>query len=241
MKPPAYLKPPAALARPLAMVKSRLHAAPDTEGEQAVIRLVIIMAILVYYTAFVAPQHGWSRAAVLVASGVSVFFVMAIGIFTSICMRPRKSIFRRIVGMLSDNGGATFYVWLAGENGALMIFVYLFVAFGNGARYGGRYLFGSAILSWIGFIAAILMVPYWHQHRAMGLELLVALVILPLYVIRFLNDRDKEKKRAQEANRAKTTFLANMSHEIRTPLNGIVGVVDLFQATVLSVQQTELV
>ena len=32
-----------------------------------------------------------------------------------------------------------------------------------------------------------------------------------------------------------------MSHEIRTPLNGIVGVVDLFQATVLSVQQTELV
>ena len=57
----------------------------------------------------------------------------------------------------------------------------------------------------------------------------------------FLQQRDKAKVRAQEANRAKTTFLANMSHEIRTPLNGIVGVVDLFQATVLSAQQTELV
>ena len=241
MKALAFLTPPDLLAKPLAVVKRRLDAAPDTEGEQAVIRLVIIAGILAYYTLFVAPENGWSQDEILVASGVSGFFVIAIGIFISICVRPQKTILRRIVGMLSDNGGATFYVWLAGENGALMIFVYLFVAFGNGARYGGRYLFFSAILSWIGFLSAIFLVPYWHNHRAMGLELLVALLILPLYVIRFLNERDKEKKRAQEANRAKTTFLANMSHEIRTPLNGIVGVVDLFQATVLSMQQTELV
>ena len=65
-------------------------------------------------------------------------------------------------------------------------------------------------------------------------------MILPLYVFKFLKERDNQKARAQEANRAKTTFLANMSHEIRTPLNGIVGVVDLFQATVMSPQQTEL-
>ena len=70
--------------------------------------------------------------------------------------------------MLSDNGGATFFVWLAGENGALMIFVYLFVAFGNGARYGRRYLFGSAILSWIGFSAAILLVSYWQRASQDG-------------------------------------------------------------------------
>src|SRR5262245_51317732 len=141
MKALAFLKPPASIARPLRLVGRRLRAAPDTEGEQAVIRLVIIAAILLYYTAFVAPENGWSQDEILVASGVSGFFVVAIGIFASICLRPRKSLGRRILGMLSDNGGATFYVWLAGENGALMIFVYLFVAFGNGARYGPRYLF----------------------------------------------------------------------------------------------------
>jgi PAS domain S-box-containing protein len=36
-------------------------------------------------------------------------------------------------------------------------------------------------------------------------------------------DLNKAKKRAEEANRLKSSFLANMSHEIRTPMNAIVG------------------
>ncbi len=34
---------------------------------------------------------------------------------------------------------------------------------------------------------------------------------------------DKERKRADAANTAKTSFLANMSHEIRTPINTVLG------------------
>ncbi len=34
---------------------------------------------------------------------------------------------------------------------------------------------------------------------------------------------DKEKKRTEAANTAKTSFLANMSHEIRTPINTVLG------------------
>jgi len=226
--------------KPIAYLKNRLALVPETESEQALLRLGIIAAILAYYTGYVGPKDGWTSDEVIVAVGVSGFFVIAVGIFLAICIRPVKNVARRVIGMLSDNGGATFFVWLAGENGVLMIFVYLFVAFGNGARYGRKYLYASAILSWVGWCSAILAVPYWQNHRAGGLELFVALAILPLYVFKFLKERDNQKARAQEANRAKTTFLANMSHEIRTPLNGIVGVVDLFQATVMSPQQTEL-
>ncbi len=35
------------------------------------------------------------------------------------------------------------------------------------------------------------------------------------------------KKKAEEANKAKSQFLANMSHEIRTPMNGIIGMGEL--------------
>ena len=52
---------------------------------------------------------------------------------------------------------------------------------------------GSAILSSVGFLAAILFVPYWQLHRAEGFELLVALVILPLYVIKFLQQPGEGK------------------------------------------------
>ena len=34
---------------------------------------------------------------------------------------------------------------------------------------------------------------------------------------------EDERKRADDANKAKTTFLANMSHEIRTPINSVLG------------------
>jgi signal transduction histidine kinase/CheY-like chemotaxis protein len=38
---------------------------------------------------------------------------------------------------------------------------------------------------------------------------------------------DEEKKRADEASRAKSDFLANMSHEIRTPMNAIIGMTSI--------------
>ncbi|MDR0598235.1 MAG: response regulator [Treponema sp.] len=39
------------------------------------------------------------------------------------------------------------------------------------------------------------------------------------------------KKRAEQANAAKSSFLANMSHEIRTPLNAIIGMTTIAKGT----------
>lgn len=49
---------------------------------------------------------------------------------------------------------------------------------------------------------------------------------------------EKNRLRAQEAERIKSAFVANMSHEIRTPINGIVGFIHLLSKTALdSVQR----
>lgn len=52
-------------------------------------------------------------------------------------------------------------------------------------------------------------------------------------------DLSKAKQEAEKANRAKSEFLANMSHEIRTPLNGVIGFIDILQASGLNQQQKE--
>ena len=146
--------------------KSRFAAQAESEPEQAVFRLVIVE--LAYFTLVVGPRDGWSEQETQVAFGLAGFFAIAVGIFLCICIWPAKSVIRRVAGMLSDTGGATFYVWLAADHGVAMIGVYLFVTFGNGFRYGRSYLYACQALSLAGFIAASEFVPYlaatWNRR-----------------------------------------------------------------------------
>jgi len=225
----------------IAPLRARLKARGDSEHEQALLRIVIVGLFLGYMVLFHGSSSARGPSDWAVIALLSGFFLVGVAIFAAICLWPSENIPRRLIGMLADNGGAAWYICLAGEYGFSMIGVFLFVAFGNGFRYGRRYLFASQALSVVGYGAVLAFVPYWRGHRAAGIGLLIALIVLPLYVSTLLKRIQEARSKAEEANLAKTAFLANMSHEIRTPLNGIAGVVDLLRTTTLSSQQGELV
>jgi len=62
-----------------------------------------------------------------------------------------------------------------------------------------------------------------------------------LYVALMLNRLQKEKERAEAANREKSRFLANVSHEIRTPLNAVMGFSSMLGKTVEKSEQDRFV
>lgn len=109
--------------------------------------------------------------------------------------------------------------------------------FGNGFRYGERYLYLSTLLSIIGFAIVIRTNPYWLQNTSIGIGLLITLFILPGYAATLIKRIQAERYKAEQANLAKSEFLARMSHEIRTPLNGIIGTGELLETCNLGIEE----
>ena len=223
----------------LARIRARLSNRPDSEHEQAIVRLGLVAAILVYLAA--ADLFGAdSTRDTLVYTLAGLYLFVSLGILVEIYWRPEACPRRRIIGMVADNVATTVCMYLTTDLGAPLFGVFLFITFGNGFRYGRAYLFGSQAMSIVGFCAVLVANPYWHALEALGLGLLFSMIVLPLYVATLLRRIQNARAAAEAANVEKTRFLSTMSHEMRTPLNGIVGINELLYATPLNAEQREL-
>jgi two-component system, sensor histidine kinase RpfC len=175
------------------------------------------------------------------------FEVCALFLFFVISRAKSPSRNRRLLGNWLDVVGTTVFLSLAGDIAVVLIGVYLWVTFGNGFRFGKKYLYHSQAISILGFSIATQVNPFWAKHQPIIVGFFLMLIALPIYVAKLIErineSRQKaetESLRAAEANLAKTQFVANMSHEIRTPLNGIIGISTLFKTTPLNSDQKDL-
>ena len=227
--------PLAGLARRL---RERIRARPDTEFQQALIRLAIVGGFYLYFS-LGGLGHSPQMDAQVHLLGLT-FTSISLALLIGPLVDTRISVARRGIGMLHDFTVATYMLAISNETGAPIVATYLWVTLGNGFRYGMPYLLASTLASAIGFIVVFQFNPFWQTHAPLWWGMWLTLIVVPLYAATLLKQLHGAIRREKIASQAKSNFLANMSHELRTPLNGVIGVADLLAETKLDKEQREL-
>jgi two-component system sensor histidine kinase RpfC len=217
----------------IAALRARLAARPDTEHEQAIVRLVVGGLILLY----LLPGASLYDTHVLI---MAAYLAVAVAIFVRIVQAPEASRARRVMAVIADIVTLSAIMIAVGERTAPLFLVYIWVTLANGFRFGQQYLVVSLVLSVAGFATVLWASPFWHAYLGVGYGLLIGFVALSLYVRSLVTKLFDAIARAEAANQAKRRFISVVSHELRTPLNAIIGMADLLRDTSLNREQADM-
>ena len=221
----------------IGFLKSRLKNRPDGEHEMVVNRVAISALILAYLGgAAMFGAHIPLQAAVL----TSLFFGISFAFLAHMLHQPGVSVPRRVIALISDLGFLSWGIHAGDEALSLLYPIYLWIIFGNGFRFGLKYLFGAMLVAVAGFTAVVATTGYWEAHYKLAYGLIGGLVILPLYAATLIKKLQAAKNEAEQANKAKSLFLASVSHEFRTPLNAVIGMSDMLRDTKLNAEQLDM-
>ena len=219
----------------LGWMRTHLAARPDTEHEQAVVRLVLDVLIVLYLLPGVIARN--LEPTIIVMFG---HLAGAILIFGHILLAPGVSPVRRVLAILVDIAAVTALMAYIGERAAPMFLLYVWITLANGFRFGARYLQLSLVVSVAGILILLWKGEFWRDNVGIGTGLLVGFIALSFYVRSLVTKLFDAIARAESANQAKRRFISVVSHEMRTPLNAIIGMADLMRDTTLTREQADM-
>ena len=222
-----------------ARARARLASRPDTEHEQAIVRMVIGLLLGGY---LLPDEFSISRYYALEPHHLvfATYIALAAVMLWSNLASDGISHLRRCFGVVLDLSTISWCMWYLGEHGWALYLVYVWVTLANGFRFGPSYLHFSLGVSLAGFAVVLATSEFWGRHLAVGIELMVGMLLLSLYVRTLVTRMFEALARAEAANQAKRRFISVVSHELRTPLNAIIGMSDLLRDTQLSREQADM-
>ena len=223
-------------------IRSRLANRPDTEHEQALVRLAVGSVFFLYLMpkALKEPE-GFGGINHQFLAVMVLFIVVSLLIFASVLMQRNVSVVRRIFGACLDSSAVSYFMCEMDINGAPLFLAYIWATLGNGFRYGPSYLISSLAFNVAGFSLVLWLSPFWSQYTIAGIGMMIGMTALSLYVLSLVKRMFDALHYAEAANLAKRRFISVVSHEMRTPLNAIIGMGDLLRETHLNREQKDMI
>jgi len=210
------------------------------EYQQAVIRVIILSATLIYFIVSHSIAGDTSLLTQPMVILVGLFVAASLANILSFKYIPGISHTRRTTTLIVDLSVLSYGLHIGGSAATVCFSIYLWLIVGYGLRYGQTYLFAGTLVGTLEFLIVLNHTEYWIEQQTTGYGLLIGLIVLPIFFSVLLNKLTKAKALAEYANKSKSQFLANMSHEIRTPLNGVICLGNLLATTNLNKEQKEL-
>jgi two-component system sensor histidine kinase RpfC len=209
------------MSRWLADLRARLKARPDSEHEQAIVRLVV-GTVLFFYLLPDAYLIGGGVLSVgqLYFAVMLLFLFCSALIFTDTVLTASISPTRRVLAAALDNSTVTFFMVQSGSWALPLFLIYIWVALGQGFRFGTKYLLISLVFSVVSFSMVLVLSEFWHTYLGAGIGLMIGMFVLSMYVRSLVTKLFDALARAEAANQAKRRFISVVSHEMRTPRNG---------------------
>jgi two-component system, sensor histidine kinase RpfC len=207
----------------------------DNVLQQGVIRIVMLCFLSSYFYIFRDSINEFQNV-VFTCIGSFAFAFIALLCFKQ---ETKETTAYKMTTAFLDMAILTYMIYVSNNAGSPLIFLYLWITFGNGLRFGKQLLLASTLFSIISFTIVINFSPFWQEQKNLAYGFFIIIIALSSYISLLINKLHAAVTEAKAANEAKTQFLSNMSHEIRTPLNGIIGMSSLLSKTSLDSKQSD--
>lgn len=163
-------------------VLKKLNRREDSEHKQALLRLGIVGAAILY-TAIMngIDLQAMNYAQFMIAMTQLVSATFSLGLLYHIINHAKINLFRRTLGMAHDVAVVTVFFYYGGEMASLFLFVYPFSAIGNGFRYGRKWLLISATMGATGLAVLLGTSEYWAKMSYASAGLVFNFVIILTY------------------------------------------------------------